>query len=143
VRALCLVLGLSLTGLYVVIDAFTHLDDFLSVAEKSGNLFGLMGGYYAYRSVMFFELTSGTLAMVAAMFTDPAELPAYTAWVSAFAADLSDGSPGAYANFLGAEGEERVREAYPGTTWDRLREIKKRYDPGNLFRLNQNIPPAG
>jgi FAD/FMN-containing dehydrogenase len=33
-------------------------------------------------------------------------------------------------------------EAYPKATWDRLAEVKKRYDPTNLFRLNQNIPPA-
>jgi FAD/FMN-containing dehydrogenase len=44
--------------------------------------------------------------------------------------------------FLGEEGEERVREAYPESTWDRLALIKGRYDPTNLFRLNQNIPPA-
>ena len=49
---------------------------------------------------------------------------------------------GAYVNFLEDEGEERIRAAYPGATWDRLREIKRRYDPTNLFRLNQNIPPA-
>ena len=36
---------------------------------------------------------------------------------------------------------DRVREAYPGPTWDRLVEVKRRYDPGNLFRRNQNIPP--
>jgi FAD/FMN-containing dehydrogenase len=35
-----------------------------------------------------------------------------------------------------------VRVAYPGATWDRLRRIKAQYDPNNLFRLNQNIPPA-
>ena len=46
-------------------------------------------------------------------------------------------------NFLGDEGPERVRLAYPGATWDRLREIKRRYDPDNFFRMNQNIPPAG
>ena len=44
--------------------------------------------------------------------------------------------------FLGEEGEERVREAYPESTWDKLAEIKRRYDPTNVFRLNQNIPPA-
>ena len=35
-----------------------------------------------------------------------------------------------------------VREAYPGATWERLTAIKRRYDPTNLFHLNQNIPPA-
>ena len=42
----------------------------------------------------------------------------------------------------GDEGETRIRAAYPGKTWDRLAEIKARYDPTNLFRLNQNVPPA-
>ena len=41
------------------------------------------------------------------------------------------------------EGPERVRDAYPGSTWERLTEIKARYDPANLFHLNQNIPPKG
>lgn len=45
-------------------------------------------------------------------------------------------------NFLADEGEERVRAAYPESTWNRLAAIKGRYDPTNLFRLNQNIPPA-
>jgi FAD/FMN-containing dehydrogenase len=54
---------------------------------------------------------------------------------------LRDGTPGVYVNFLGEEGEARVREAYPGDTWDRLAEVKRRYDPANLFRLNQNIEP--
>ena len=48
----------------------------------------------------------------------------------------------AYVNFLGEEGEAGVRAAYPDPTWDRLRSIKRRYDPDNLFRLNQNVPPA-
>jgi FAD/FMN-containing dehydrogenase len=47
-----------------------------------------------------------------------------------------------YVNFLSNEGRGRVREAYPGRTWDRLVEVKRRYDPDNLFRLNQNIPPT-
>ncbi len=45
-------------------------------------------------------------------------------------------------NFLTDEGPERVRVAYPGETWDRLVELKRRYDPTNLFRVNQNIALA-
>ena len=64
------------------------------------------------------------------------------AWLADFAAALHQGDAGAYVNFLGDEDEARVQDAYPGSTWDRLVEIKRRYDPTNLFRLNQNIPPA-
>src|SRR5918995_1520661 len=63
-------------------------------------------------------------------------------WGTSFAATLGQGDAGVYVNFLGDEGEGRVREAYPGSTWDRLAAIKGRYDPTNLFRLNQNIAPA-
>lgn len=79
---------------------------------------------------------------VAALYERPEDAPVHEAWVADFAAALRQGEPGAYVNFLGDEGEARVREAYPGPTWDRLAAIKRRYDPTNLFRLNQNIPPA-
>ena len=80
---------------------------------------------------------------VAAMY-DPStsERSEHTAWVHGLAAELDDGVPGAYAGLLADEGEERVRAAYPGATWDRLAAVKAVYDPDNLFRLNQNIPPA-
>ena len=55
---------------------------------------------------------------------------------------LDQGDPSAYVNFLGEEGPDRVRAAYPGTTWDRLAGVKARYDPDNFFRLNQNVRPA-
>ena len=61
---------LSLTGLYIVIDAFTHLEDFIKSAETSGQGLGaLMGSYYAYQSLFFFDRTSGMLALIAGMFT--------------------------------------------------------------------------
>jgi len=63
------------------------------------------------------------------------------AWVHAFAAELKQGDDSAYVNFLLDEGEARVRTAYPGATWDRLLAVKRRYDPTNLFHMNQNIPP--
>jgi FAD/FMN-containing dehydrogenase len=55
---------------------------------------------------------------------------------------MDQGDSGAYVNFLGDEGEARVRAAYPGATWRRLVAIKERYDPTNLFRNNQNVAPA-
>lgn len=45
-----------------------------------------------------------------------------------------------YVNALGIEGEQRVREAY-GKNYERLQELKKKFDPENIFRLNQNINP--
>ncbi len=46
-----------------------------------------------------------------------------------------------YVNFLMEEGEERIRQAYGTDRYDRLKALKRRYDPNNFFRLNQNIPP--
>lgn len=59
----------SLTGLYVVFDAFANLDEFMQHAGDDGNLLAIMGEYYAYRSVFFFDKTSGLLALISAMFT--------------------------------------------------------------------------
>ena len=78
---------------------------------------------------------------VAAFYESPERRADRQAWVDDFAAVLNQGDASVYANFLGDEGEEQVRNAYPGSTWDRLRAIKARYDPDNLFHLNQNIPP--
>ena len=64
------------------------------------------------------------------------------AWTSAVFDALAARRTGVYANFLGAEGDERIRSAYPHGAYERLAAIKRRYDPANLFRLNQNIPPA-
>ena len=51
-------------------------------------------------------------------------------------------SQGVYVNFLSEEGKDRVREAYTAEVWDRLVSVKKTWDPENIFRMNQNIPPA-
>jgi FAD/FMN-containing dehydrogenase len=79
---------------------------------------------------------------LAAFYDGPADRVVRQAWVDEFAAALDQGDASAYVSFLGAEGPARVRQAYPGATWDRLVAVKRRYDPTNLFRLNQNIPPA-
>jgi FAD/FMN-containing dehydrogenase len=89
---------------------------------------------YAHRS-------SRIMVNLAAFYDGEADRPAKEAWVRDFAAAIDQGDPAAYVNFLAEEGPERVRSAYPGATWDRLVEVKRRYDPTNLFRINQNITP--
>ncbi|MEV8534247.1 FAD-binding oxidoreductase [Streptomyces sp. NPDC051211] len=64
------------------------------------------------------------------------------AWARELWSALAPHHTGVYSNFLMEEGEERIRQAYGPEKYRRLRELKRRYDPGNLFRLNQNIPPA-
>ena len=82
------------------------------------------------------------MANVGAIYERPDEQAVHEQWVTGLAAELRQGDPAAYVGFVGDEGEEGVRAAYPGSTWDRLGAIKARYDPDNLFRLNQNVPPA-
>jgi FAD/FMN-containing dehydrogenase len=90
----------------------------------------------------FAHRASRVMINVAAMY-DPStsERSEHLAWVRGLSAELDDGDAGAYAGLLADEGEERVRAAYPGATWERLSAVKATYDPDNLFRLNQNIPP--
>jgi FAD/FMN-containing dehydrogenase len=84
---------------------------------------------------------SRIMTNLAALYNQPDEKAVHETWVDGFATALRQGDAGAYVNFLGDEGGARVRAAYPGRTWERLTAIKQRYDPTNLFRLNQNIPP--
>lgn len=77
-----------------------------------------------------------------AIWDDPAVDEAHVRWVRDFWSAMQPFSTGGvYANNLGNEGEERVRAAFGGN-YDRLADIKRKYDPANLFRLNQNIRPA-
>lgn len=89
----------------------------------------------------FAHRKSRIMVNVAAFYDRHEEKAAHEAWVSDLAGTLQQGDGGAYVNFLGDEGEMRIRAAYPGGTWERLAAIKHRYDPTNLFRSNQNIPP--
>jgi FAD/FMN-containing dehydrogenase len=91
---------------------------------------------YAHRA-------SRIMVNIAAFYEGPDDRIVREAWVVDFANALRQRDDGAYVNFLSDEGEARVRAAYPGATWDRLAAVKRRYDPTNLFRRNQNVPPAG
>jgi hypothetical protein len=76
---------------------------------------------------------------VAALLGPDDDRAAATVWVDGMAAAIQRGPVAAYVNFVGDEGAARVRDAYPHGAWERLLEIKRRYDPTNLFRLNQNV----
>ena len=91
----------------------------------------------------FAHRSSRIMAAVAAFYVGPEELAVRQAEVDSLVDDLRQNDQGAYVNFVGDEGEAGVRAAYPGPTYARLAEIKGRYDPTNLFHMNQNIPPAG
>ena len=74
---------------------------------------------------------------------DPAAVPQLTTWSKGYFDALHPHSAGgAYVNFMMEEGQERVQATYRDN-YARLAEVKRRYDPTNLFRVNQNIRPAG
>jgi FAD/FMN-containing dehydrogenase len=64
------------------------------------------------------------------------------AWAREFHQATEPFSQGVYVNFISDEGEERVKDAYTQSTWDRLVRLKDKYDPQNMFSLNQNIKPS-
>jgi hypothetical protein len=121
---------------------FQHLS--ASTAQMAVTQLRVLGGAMARipdDATAFAHRTRRMMVNVAALYQNPEEAAAHEAWATQFAAALRQGPPGAYVGFLGDEGGARVGEAYPGATWNRLVTIKRRYDPTNLFRLNQNIPP--
>ena len=108
--------------------------------------FRVLGGAMARvpaDATAFAHRSSRILASIAVFYNGEAERAAREPWVRSFVDALRQEDRGAYVNFMGKEGPERVREAYPGSTWARLAAVKAQYDPTNLFRLNQNVPPAG
>jgi FAD/FMN-containing dehydrogenase len=66
----------------------------------------------------------------------------HIAWADSFWKAVAPQTDGAYSNFLQDEDEDRIRAAYPPETYARLVEVKRTYDPENIFRLNVNIRPA-
>ena len=91
---------------------------------------------FAHRDRRYFVAIIG-------LWLDAGEVAAlHQAWTASLWEAIRHEGAGAYVNFLEDEGAGRVREAYPAATFARLAAIKQRYDPGNLFRFNQNIPPA-
>ena len=90
---------------------------------------------FSYRDANFVHV-------IAAMYPDPADTPNNVAWVKNYWSALHPHSAGgAYVNFLMDEGQDRVKATYRDN-YERLVEIKNKYDPTNLFHINQNIQPT-
>jgi FAD/FMN-containing dehydrogenase len=90
---------------------------------------------FAYRDANF-------ATVIAGMWPDPADNEQNTQWVRDYydaTAPLSE--EGGYVNFMADDDQGRVQSNYKGN-YDRLAQLKREYDPGNLFRFNQNIQPA-
>jgi hypothetical protein len=122
-----------------IVDHLGATDAMMRVAQLR-----VLGGAMARVPVdatAFAHRKSRIMVNCAALYESPDQAAIYAPWVTGFAAALEQSDSGAYVNFLVDEGEERIRAAYPGKTWDRLRSVKARYDPTNLFHINQNIPP--
>jgi FAD/FMN-containing dehydrogenase len=91
----------------------------------------------------FGQRTSPFNIHIIAGWEDPADDEGNIGWTKGLGAAMKPYSTGgAYLNYLGEEGEDRVRAAFGPETYARLQALKDRYDPQNLFRLNQNIKPT-
>jgi FAD/FMN-containing dehydrogenase len=132
--------GVDVEAAGTILDRIRESDAMMAVTQIR-----MLGGAMARvapDATAFAHRRSPIMANVAAIYQQPEERVVHEAWVNGLAKQLDQGDSGAYVGFLADEGEERVRAAYPGATWDRLAAVKRRYDPDNVFRLNQNIPPA-
>jgi FAD/FMN-containing dehydrogenase len=114
-------------------------------SPKSGVIFWQLGG--AVGRVASAETAFGSRASSHVVNITGATMSAEgfdqeRAWTRAFYAALEPQQTGVYVNFLMDEGEDRVRQAYGPERYERLSAIKRRYDPDNVFRLNQNVRPA-
>jgi FAD/FMN-containing dehydrogenase len=90
---------------------------------------------FAYRG-------GGWAGVIVGVDPDPANAPAITEWTKDYWSALHPTSAGgAYVNFLMEEGQDRVQASYLGN-YERLSRVKRRYDPDNVFHVNQNIQPA-
>lgn len=90
----------------------------------------------------FSNRTQGIMLTAINVWLDRAESPIHHAWSDRFYEDMRPYAHGVYVNFLGDEGEGRIREAYSPATYRRLVALKNEYDPTNFFNLNQNIKPT-
>jgi FAD/FMN-containing dehydrogenase len=139
-------------GTNVLVDAFPsgaaeaileHLET--ATAQLAAAQLRVLGGAMARirdDATAFGYRGTKMMVNVAAIYGSPEERPEHEAWAGSLVTALSDGAAGAYVGFLGDDGEQGVRRAYPPATLERLAAVKRQYDPDNLFRRNLNVQPA-
>ena len=120
-------------------------DAFESAPEGSMVQLRALGGAMARvpaGATAFAQRDAAILFAVINVLGDPGSTEATLAWNRGLFEAVAPAATGVYVNFLQDEGEDRIRAAYPNGAFERLVEVKRRYDPTNLFHRNQNIRPA-
>lgn len=85
---------------------------------------------------------SKIMANLAALYQDLNEKSVHETWVDEFENAIRQSDKGKYVNFINTVGEKELEAAYPASTLEKMRHVKAKYDPTNLFRMNQNISPS-
>jgi FAD/FMN-containing dehydrogenase len=112
-----------------------------AVAVVNLRIMGGAIGRVPVDSTAFAHRDRAIMASVSGVDVDPELAAAGSAWTVAAAQQLGIAGAG-YVNFVTATGPDAARAAYPGSTLDRLAEVKRTYDPANLFRSNLNVAPV-
>jgi hypothetical protein len=125
------------------IDVHCEYGPQASIVHSSMHIYPLNGAVHRVGAseTAFPNRDSKFATVILAIYPDPADTPKMKSWVRDYWSALQPhSSEGAYVNFLGAEEADRIAPTYQDN-YDRLVKIKSKYDPENLFRVNQNIPP--
>jgi len=126
------------------IDVHLEYGPLVPTMQSTVHLYPINGACHRVESdaTAFGHRDASFAPVIAGMWENPEDNEANTAWVRDYAAALAPHSEdGGYINFMAADDQGRAAANY-GANYDRLVEVKTKYDPGNLFHMNQNIVPA-
>ena len=126
------------------IDVHTRYGGALPSGHSRMHLYPIDGAAsrVAQDATAFAYRDGGWAGVIVGVDPDPANAETISQWARDYWTDLHPTSAGgAYVNFMMDEGQDRVRASYRDN-YDRLARVKHRYDPDNVFHINQNIRPA-
>jgi FAD/FMN-containing dehydrogenase len=126
------------------VDAHVEHGSRVPVVNSTMHLYPINGACHrvAADATAFAHRSAHFAPVIAGMWPDPADNEDHIRWVrDYYEATAPHSDEGGYVNFMAGDDQDRIRANYGGN-YDRLVEVKDRYDPGNLFRMNQNIKPS-